>query len=128
MVDATCMSTPASLYECEIHSKQGRESLNAMLMELVLIEKVPQIVEDSYRRIFAVAIASDDPTALIMSGKGYWRPVMATAGMGTKPEQYPTFSADREPWMLENQFSGGSVVGVLSKNQECGALLRVPVH
>ena len=44
--------------------------LNTMLTGLTLIGKLPESVEDSYRRIFVVALASGDPTALSTSGKG----------------------------------------------------------
>lgn len=44
--------------------------LNTMLTGLTLIGKLPESLEDSYRRIFVVALASGDPTALSTSGKG----------------------------------------------------------
>ena len=48
--------------------------LNTMLTGLTFIGKLPETVEDSYRRIFIVALASGDLTALSTSGKGIHGP------------------------------------------------------
>ena len=48
--------------------------LNTMLTGLMLIGKLPESIESSYRRIFALALASSDPTALCTSGKGFHGP------------------------------------------------------
>lgn len=42
--------------------------LNTMLTGLALTDKLPETVEDSYRRVLVVALASGDPTALSTSG------------------------------------------------------------
>ena len=41
---------------------------------LTLIDKIPETIEDSYMRIFVVALASGDPTALSTSGKSIGGP------------------------------------------------------
>ena len=48
--------------------------LNTMLTGLMLIGKLPESIESSYRRIFVLALASGDPTALSTSGKGIHGP------------------------------------------------------
>lgn len=55
--------------------------------------------------------------------------VVVGLGMGTELKEDPMFWADQEPCcMLGNQSFGGDVVGVVSKNQERGAFLAVPVE
>lgn len=54
--------------------------------------------------------------------------VVVGLGMGTESKEHPMFWADHEPRMLESDFLGGRVVGVVSKDQNRDALLAVPVN
>ena len=63
--------------------------LNTMLTGLMLIGKLPESIEDSYRRILVLALASGDPTALSTSGKGIQGPSwlrLPVGGDHTRPD------------------------------------------